>query len=58
MGWVEKSNNEMSRRIGVVFLQNVWILLEQSAQRAVSLCKIMVNFDLEGKEATLCSHPQ
>lgn len=29
MGWVEKKSSEMSRKIGVFFLQNVWILLEQ-----------------------------
>lgn len=56
MGWVEKSS-EMTRKIGVFFLQNVWILLEQSAQRAAFLRKMMANFDLEGKEATLCSCP-
>lgn len=54
----EEQCSEMTRKIGVFFLQNVWILLEQSAQRAAFLRKMMANFDPEGKEATLCSCPQ
>lgn len=57
MEWVKKSS-EMSWKMGVVILQNAWILLEQSAQRAASLCKMMVKFDPMDKEATLCSHLQ